>query len=78
MKRFGAVDGGRYPDYGCNFETFTRHDMLEVESLGLLETVASGDYASLRETWTVVGSAEMPEDEDLAAEFLQGLADRLE
>ncbi|MCC7435100.1 MAG: hypothetical protein IT363_10485 [Methanoregulaceae archaeon] len=78
MKRFGAVDGGRYPDYGCNFETFTRHDMLEVESLGLLETVASGDYASLRETWTVVGSAEMPDEEEAAEGFLQSIADGME
>lgn len=78
MKRFGAVEGGRYADYGCNFETFTRHDMLEVESLGLLETVASGDYASLRETWTVVASTDLPSDEDAAERFLQGIADRLE
>lgn len=78
VKRFGAVEGGRYADFGCNFETFTRHDMLEVESLGLLETVASGDYASLRETWTVVASGDLPSDEDAATQFLQGIADRVE
>lgn len=78
LKRFPAIEGGRYPDFGCNFETFTRHDMLEVESLGLLETVAQGDYASLRETWTVVGSAELPGDEEGIEQLLQGVADRLD
>lgn len=78
MKRFPAIDGGHYPDFGCNFETFTRHDMLEVESVGLLETVAPGDYASMRESWTVVGSSGLPDDEYDAEAFLQRLADGLQ
>ena len=78
MKSFSAIETGTYPDFGCNFETFTRHDMLEVESLGLLETVASGDYASLRETWTVVASADIPDEEEAAEGFMQDIADRLD
>ncbi len=69
VKRFPAREGGNYPDYGCNFETFTREDMLEVESLGVLETVTHGDHASLRESWLLT-RAELPIDEKNLAEFL--------
>ena len=35
VKHFAYHDGKTYPDGGCNFETFTNEDMLEMESLGL-------------------------------------------
>lgn len=75
LKRFPARAGGNYPDFGCNFETFTRQDMLEVESLGVLETVTTGDHASLREGW-LVAPGPVPKDESEAAAFLADLAAR--
>src|SRR5262249_11422256 len=42
VKRFDHQDGKLYPDGGCNFETFTNEDMLEVETLGPLVKLAPG------------------------------------
>lgn len=53
LKRFEANEGGNYPDHGCNFETFTRQDMLEVETLSELTTLHPGQTAVHRERWSV-------------------------
>jgi hypothetical protein len=41
-KRFSGATGN-YPDGGCNFESYTRPGMLEVESLAPLVTLSPGD-----------------------------------
>lgn len=74
LKRFGAESDYVYPDFGCNFETFTRQDMLEVESLGPMESVAPGDYATHPETWYLIGQQEVPVDDQTCGEWLTGLA----
>jgi hypothetical protein len=52
IKRFGLNPGAQYPDYGCNCETFTNEDMLEIESLGPLQRVAaSGGTVEHVENW---------------------------
>ncbi len=43
--------GQSYPDDGCNFETYSNHEMLEIESLGPLVTLAPGESASHQERW---------------------------
>lgn len=42
-----------YPDGGCSFETYTNENMIEVESLGVLKTVASGETAVHTEGWSL-------------------------
>lgn len=59
IKHFPATPGN-YPDFGCNFEAYTRHDMLEVESLSPLTTLAPGESATHIEQWTLL--AEKTED----------------
>jgi hypothetical protein len=51
VKRLAYESGKRYPDRGCNFETFTNEDMLEIESLGPLCTLGKGEKTELTETW---------------------------
>lgn len=51
LKTFPLVKGAAYPDGGCNFETFTNADMLEIESLGPLATLQPGECTSHPETW---------------------------
>lgn len=76
LKRFECDPAGQYADMGCNFEVFTRHDMLEVESLGTLGRLAPGESAYHTEHWAVLeGSA--PEGDDACAEWLGALAQRL-
>ena len=43
--------GMSYPDEGCNFETYSNHEMLEIETLGPLTTLAPGESAAHRERW---------------------------
>ncbi len=33
VKRFPCVEGAKYPDYGCNAETYTEGSFMELESL---------------------------------------------
>jgi hypothetical protein len=51
VKRFGFQKDKHYPDQGCNFETFTNEDMLEVETLGPLVRLAPGESIELQEQW---------------------------
>lgn len=73
FKRFPYMEGANYPDFGCNFETFTRHDMLEVESLGPLQAVAPGAYASHLESHHLLLDTTPPADDDACADFLLSL-----
>lgn len=74
IKRFssGYYRDQPYPDYGCNFEAYTRHDMLEVESLGTFARVPPGGYADHAETWEL-RDAKSLKSEDEAFEFFQSL-----
>ena len=51
VKRFGYEKGKTYPDRGCNFETFTNEDMLEIESLGPLARLEPGKSVEHTEQW---------------------------
>jgi hypothetical protein len=73
LKRFGAEQEYVYPDDGCNFETFTRQDMLEVESLGPVETIFPGEHCTHRETW-YLAQGQPPADDTTCGEWLKGLA----
>lgn len=74
IKTFGYEPEAEYVDFGCNFEAFTRHDMLEVETLGPLATLAPGDSVKHRETWLLTKTPPPPDNEDDCAEWLQRLA----
>ncbi len=51
LKRFAFDPAASYPDFGCNFECYTRGDMLEVESLGPLSRLAPNDSVAHDERW---------------------------
>jgi len=74
FKRFPFEEGADYLDYGVNFETFTRPDMLEVESVGPRTHLAPGESTSLRETWYLVADQTPPEDDTAAGQWLAGIA----
>ena len=60
IKTFDYVEGEKYPDLGCNFETFTNNEMLEIESLSPLKTLAPGESVSHTEHWYLVGECSQP------------------
>ena len=61
-----------YPDLGCNFETFTNEEMLEVEALGPLVELAPGASTSHTERWDLFNGVAPPpaDDEDALAEWI--------
>lgn len=71
LKTIECRDGAIYPDHGCNFETFTNAEMLEVEALGTLATLASGESTEHTEGWELFGGVSAPpDDEDALAEWV--------
>ncbi|MDC0677688.1 hypothetical protein [Sorangium atrum] len=74
LKRFPFIEGARYPDMGCNFETFTNADMLEVESLGPLQHVEPGARVEHREAWYLIKGAQPPAEDGACADWLEALA----
>jgi hypothetical protein len=67
IKTLPYEEGATYPDLGCNFETFTNSEMLEIESLGPLRTLAPGESATLAETWQVFAPSAAPVSREDAA-----------
>ena len=53
VKRYDADPTREYPDFGCSYETFACADMLELETLGPLETVAPNAWLEHVETWSL-------------------------
>ena len=51
VKRFQFLDGQIYPDRGSNVELFTNGDMLEVETLGPLASLAPQQIVEHLEEW---------------------------
>ena len=51
LKTIEFRDGVTYPDRGCNFETFSNEEMLEVEALGPLVELAPGAATAHTEQW---------------------------
>ncbi len=72
LKTFDTVEGGDYADFGCNFETFTNEKILELESLGEVTIVDSGDFTCHGERWSLRKGVQLPEEPKAA---LKALAD---
>jgi hypothetical protein len=56
VKRIPYKKKGKYPDRGCNFETFTNEEMLEIESLGPLLNLPPGTTVKHTENWELIGN----------------------
>ncbi len=73
LKNFTMNISGNYPDYGCNFETFTNGIFLECESLGELQKLLPGQKATITEVWELIPCEEGfdPRDEESIRSFVQ-------
>ena len=63
IKRIPIQFEGLYPDLGVNFEVFTNNDMLELESLGPIETVPPKGRLDHHEHWTLLDGFSIPKSE---------------
>jgi hypothetical protein len=64
VKRAGYVENASYPDYNCNFETYTAASFIEVESLAPLRRLEPGESASHTERWFLFKGVETNETEE--------------
>lgn len=78
IKIFDYDHSAAYPDGGCNFETFTDADMLEIESLGPLVSLEPGQAFTHFEDWYLFALDEEVriESEDSLAEWLNSFLDK--
>ncbi len=51
VKKFGVSPSAVHADMGCNFETFTNEDMIEIETLSPLVRLGTGESVTHSETW---------------------------
>ncbi|MFT3766998.1 MAG: hypothetical protein QM820_15990 [Minicystis sp.] len=63
LKRFDPAPGP-HADFGCNTETFTNHEMLELETLSPLVRIAPGASAEHVERWWIEAGVDFGEGED--------------
>ena len=61
VKKFDIVENGSYPDGGMSFESYTNGDILEIESLGEIKKVGSGEISEHTEYWSLYGGVDLPE-----------------
>ncbi len=54
LKNFGFDADAEYDDYGCNYESYTNENFLEIEALGALVTIADGESTALNEVYDVI------------------------
>lgn len=59
-KRFDAQEDAEYPDHGCNVESYCNDQFIELESLGKLTQLASGQTVQHNELWEVYDSLDVP------------------
>jgi hypothetical protein len=63
IKRAEVMSSAQYPDFGCNFETFTNPEFIELETLGPLVELRSGDAVEHAEQWWLFGNVPAGEDD---------------
>lgn len=75
IKRYPYVPGAVYADMGCNTETYTDSDMLEIETLGPLTRLEPGAHVDHQESWLLVRVDCGPDDADVDAHILPLVGD---
>jgi hypothetical protein len=68
VKQAAVVAGAKYPDLGCAVEIFTNDEMLEVETVAPLVTLAVGQSVEHVEDWSLLkGIPPVQSDDDVDA-----------
>ncbi|MCC6484048.1 MAG: hypothetical protein IT209_04295 [Armatimonadetes bacterium] len=63
VKRFGYQESATYPDQGCNYETYTAGNFIEMESLGPMVKLQPGQSVTHVEHWYLFKDIKLPESE---------------
>lgn len=70
IKRYGEDLDARYPDYGCNTETFTVDAFLELETLGPLRVLEPEASLIHEERWYIFKGQVGPNEADIDRDLL--------
>ena len=73
IKRYPYKAGETYPDKGCNYETYTAGDFLELESLGPMTRLEPGASATHVERWYLFAGVSAPRDDAALAKAIAPL-----
>lgn len=73
VKRFAHVPGSTYPDKGCNYETYTDGDFMEMESLGPVTRLEPGQAATHIERWYLFEGVKSARDDEALQKTLAPL-----
>jgi hypothetical protein len=76
VKRYGCDPAATYADMGCNSETYTDPEILEIETLGPLTRLEPGASLEHRESWLLARVECGATDDDIDARILP-LVDQL-
>jgi hypothetical protein len=71
VKRHSYDAGATYPDMGCNCETYTDPDILEIETLGPITRLEPGAALEHRESWLLARAECGQADQDIDDRILQ-------
>ncbi|OQB13884.1 MAG: hypothetical protein BWY15_01512 [Firmicutes bacterium ADurb.Bin193] len=71
VKKYQPVDGGVYPDGGVSYETYTKKNMVELETLGELKRYQPGETAVHTETWQLFLNVSEPESREEIREAME-------
>jgi hypothetical protein len=67
VKSVAYEEGAAYPDLGCNFETFSKDDFIELETLSPIKQLAPGQSIGHTETWRLFSTDGLPGTHDESA-----------
>lgn len=73
LKQTAIQYEGIYPDMGANYEVFTNSEMLELESLGPLETIPPKGKIVHQEHWTLLNDVQKPQSEEDVIRIIERL-----
>jgi hypothetical protein len=76
VKYFDYMPEATYPDFGCNFEVFSNEEILEIESIGPLTSLAPGESVEHVETWRLFADIPIVNDEEAINRFVLPLVTR--
>ena len=68
-KVWNPILDAEYPDYGCNFETFTNEHFIEMESLAPLTTLKNGESATHSEDWLCFAEPDNLDEDGLLKKY---------
>jgi len=63
IKNFDVNPNGDYPDYKCNFESYTNDKIIECETLGELTELRSGETSIHTEVWNFIKTGDITAEE---------------